>query len=70
VSVRNVTVCDNCKTEHEGNGFPKSWRRFAISDLLTGLARQCDLCGDCTRSVTLLELTTKLAIEGNHGNGN
>ena len=70
MSIRSTTVCDNCKAEHEGSSYPPRWRKFAISDLLSGDARQCDLCGDCTRSVTLLELTTKLAIEGNHGNGN
>jgi hypothetical protein len=70
VSIRNTTVCDNCKTEHDGNGFPPGWRKFGITDLLSGNARQCDLCGACTETVTLIELTTKLAIEGNHGHGN
>ncbi|HLX48127.1 MAG TPA: hypothetical protein VKS82_07330 [Streptosporangiaceae bacterium] len=60
MSARTTLICDNCGDEHAGDGFPPGWRRFSIHDLISGVARQCDLCLNCTASVRLIELTTKM----------
>lgn len=61
MSNRNITVCDNCGQEAEGH-MPVGWRRLNIHDLISGVARQYDLCDTCTINVKLIDLTTRLAL--------
>jgi hypothetical protein len=56
MSSRHTLVCDQCGTEDDTSGFPQGWRRFSINDLITGIAKQVDICVTCVHSVKILEL--------------